>query len=218
VGYHRALSAEGILSLKSTLVMHDNNVGPPPVLEQLAQLNIPTRVFNAKGDTIDGTKAPMREMGSYFHKETRAEELCHRLDRDMTTADATMRQYPDHPKVVILHFGRASDVYLTMRSESIGGKMVEWAGGRMAVLGSGSQQLTSPEIVAQANPDVIIVTDFGYDRLGSSSQIKDLPGVAATNAARNNRLYRVDENDIIYLGPRTGENIVKIARLIRQGE
>src|ERR1043166_9122488 len=29
VGYHRALSAEGILSLHPTAVIHDNNIGPP---------------------------------------------------------------------------------------------------------------------------------------------------------------------------------------------
>src|SRR5947208_5962579 len=31
VGYHRALSAEGILSLKPTLIIHDGSVGPPQV-------------------------------------------------------------------------------------------------------------------------------------------------------------------------------------------
>lgn len=28
VGYHRALSAEGILAAKPTLILHDNNIGP----------------------------------------------------------------------------------------------------------------------------------------------------------------------------------------------
>src|SRR4051812_1801816 len=39
VGYHRALSAEGILSLHPTAVIHDNNIGPPQVVEQLQALN-----------------------------------------------------------------------------------------------------------------------------------------------------------------------------------
>ena len=38
VGYHRALSAEGILSIKPTLVIHDNNVGPEAVMKQLSDL------------------------------------------------------------------------------------------------------------------------------------------------------------------------------------
>src|SRR5262245_58992946 len=35
VGYHRALSAEGILSLKPTVIITDGNIGPPQVVEQL---------------------------------------------------------------------------------------------------------------------------------------------------------------------------------------
>ena len=35
VGYHRALSAEGSLSLHPTAIIHDNNIGPPQVVQQL---------------------------------------------------------------------------------------------------------------------------------------------------------------------------------------
>src|SRR6185503_20885467 len=67
VGYHRALSAEGILSLHPTGIIHDNNIGPPQVVQQLQQLNIPMKQFSAKNDSFDGTKALIREMGAYFH-------------------------------------------------------------------------------------------------------------------------------------------------------
>src|SRR6476659_6173620 len=70
VGYHRALSAEGILSLHPTTVIHDNNIGPPQVVQQLQQLNIPMKTFTAKNDSFDDTKALIPEMGAYFHKET----------------------------------------------------------------------------------------------------------------------------------------------------
>ena len=57
VGYHRALSAEGILSLQPTTIIHDNNIGPPQVVEQLQGLNIPMKSFDAKNDSLEGTKA-----------------------------------------------------------------------------------------------------------------------------------------------------------------
>jgi iron complex transport system substrate-binding protein len=86
----------------------------------------------------------------------------------------------------------------------------------MAVENRGMQRMESPEIIAQANPDVVLLTDYGYDRLSSLDQIKALPGVATSNAARNNRLYRVEENVLNYFGPRSGENIAKVAALIHQ--
>src|SRR3954454_8418762 len=51
VGYHRALSAEGILSLHPTVILSDdNNRGPPQVVDQIKQLNIPIKAFESKND------------------------------------------------------------------------------------------------------------------------------------------------------------------------
>src|SRR5438477_10845460 len=182
VGYHRALSAEGILSLHPTAIIHDGNIGPPNVVQQLQSLNIPMKMFTAKNDSFDNTKALIREMGAYFHKQSRAEELCNTLDAQKATALEKVRQYTDHPKVAVIHFGRASNVYMVVGKGGGGdgggvSQMIELAGGQMAVENKGMQRMESPEIIAQANPDVILLTDFGYDRLGGSlDQIKALRG------------------------------------------
>jgi iron complex transport system substrate-binding protein len=219
VGYHRALSAEGILSLHPTLIIHDNNIGPDQVVHQLQDLNVPMKTFNAKDESIDGEKALLREMGAYFHKEQRAEELCAKLDKEMAAATEAVKRYKDHPRVAVIHFGRASNVYLVVGNGGGGdagsvGRMVEWAGGQMAIDKSGMQRMASPEIIAKSNPDVILMTEFGYDRLGSVEQAKTLPGVAETDAAKNNRIYRVPEHELMYFGPDTGQNVIEVARII----
>ena len=222
VGYHRALSAEGILSLHPTAVIHDNNIGPPQVVQQLQQMNVPMKTFSAKNDSFDGTKALIREMGAYFHKEARAQELCNTLDSQRAASLQKVKQYTDHPRVAVIHFGRASNVYLVVGKGGGGdgggvSQMIELAGGQMAVENNGMQRMESPEIMARANPDVILLTDYGYDRLGGSlDQIKALPGVATSNAAKNNRIYRIEENVLNYFGPRSGENIAKVAAAIHQ--
>src|SRR5215216_5794048 len=134
VGYHRALSAEGILSLHPTAIIHDNNIGPPQVVEQLKGLNVPMKSFDAKNDSVEGTKALIREMGASFHKEARAEELCRTLDAQMAASLEAVRKYTDRPRVAVIHFGRASNVYLVVgKGEGTGdgsaaGRMIEWAG------------------------------------------------------------------------------------------
>lgn len=221
VGYHRALSAEGILSLKPTLIIHDNNIGPDTVVRQLQALNIPMKTFQSKNDSVEGAKALLREMGAFFHKEQRAEQLCTKLDRDMASAVDAVKRYPTTPSVAVIHFGRASSVYLIVGNggggdASTAGKMVEMAGGKMAIEKRGMQQMTSPEVIAQSNPQVILITEYGFDRLGSAEQAKTLPGVAETDAARSGRIYRIEEHDLMYFGPNTGENVLKLAKLIHQ--
>ena len=221
VGYHRALSAEGILSLHPTAIIHDNNIGPPQVVQQIQQLNIPMKTFTAKNDSFDGTKALIREMGAYFHKEARAEELCKTLDEQRAASLEKVKQFSDRPRVAVIHFGRASNVYMVVGKGGGGdgggvSQMIELAGGQMAVENKGMQRMESPEILAQANPDVILLTDVGYDRLGSMDQIKALPGVATSNAAKTGHIYRMEENVLNYFGPRSGENIEKVAAVIHQ--
>lgn len=216
VGYHRALSTEGILSTKPTLIIHDNNVGPEQVMEQMTKLQIPMKVFGTKGEDIETTKQLIKEMGAYFHKEKQADSLNAKLDADMAKALAATAALNDKPKVVIIHFGRANNVYLTLTKNTTGGKMIAWAGGEIPVEGDRGMMQLSAEIIANADPDVILLTDFGYDKLGSLDQIKTLPGLAETKAAKSNRIYRVEEHDMVYIGPRTGENVLRLQKLIRQ--
>lgn len=216
VGYHRALSAEGILAAKPTLIIHDNNIGPEHVVKQLNDLKIPMKVFQNKGSDIDSTKLLIQEMGAYFNKQEKAAELCKKLESDMQQALEKAKQYKDTVKVLIIHFGQASNVFLVMTTKSTAAKMIQWAGGKMAVEDEKGMRQLSAEIVAASDPDVILLTDFGYDRLGSTEKVKELPGVSATKAAKNNRIYRVEEHDLVYLGPRTGENVIMLQQLIHQ--
>jgi len=218
VGYHRALSAEGIVAVKPTLVLHDNNVGPEHVMRQLEQLKIPMKVFEAKGVDIPSTKALVSEMGGYFHREAQAASLNQKLDADMANALRKANVYSTKPKVLIIHFGRASNIYLTITQASTAGKMIEWAGGEIPIQGERGMLQLSPEVIASADPDVILLTDFGYDRLGSPEQITALPGVGATRAAKNKRIYRVEEHDLVYMGPRTGENVLRLQEMMHAGE
>lgn len=216
IGYHRALSAEAILSMKPTLILEDNNIGPEHVVKQLHDLNIPMKQFGMYEHTIAGTDSLIREMGTYFDKSSIAETLCKTLDADMEVALKNTNTFKTKPKVLVIHFGQASNIYLVMTKHSNAAKLIEWAGGEMAVDGERSMTQLSPEIVAQSDPDIILLTDYGYDRLGSKDQIASLPGVSTTRAFANNQIYRVEEHDMVYFGPRTGKNVLKLQQLIHQ--
>lgn len=217
VGYHRALSAEAILAMNPTLILQDNNIGPEHVVKQLQDLKIPMKNFGHYQNTIPGTDSLIHEMGLYFHREHQADSLCARLAGDMKQAIENAAQYPDSVKVLIIHFGQASNNYFVMTNKSTAARMVEWAGGKMAVNDEKGMRQLSPEVVAASDPDVILLTDFGYDRLeGSPEKISELPGVASTKAFKDNRIYRIEEHDLVYLGPRTGQNVQLIQKLIHQ--
>lgn len=220
VGYHMHLSLEGMASLNPDLILHKGghfSIGPAHVVDQIKKIGIPLHSFENKSKDIPSTIALLKEMGTYFGKEKEADSLIQILNRDLEQVKHLADTIQDKPKVLAIHFGQAMNIYLALDKNSVGGQMIEWAGGEYCLeKGKGMNRITSPEMIAEANPDVILLTGFGYDRLGSVEKIKEIPGIGLTNAAQNNRIYRVEAHDLIYYGPRTGQNVKLIHEIIFQ--
>lgn len=217
VGYHMKLSLEGMLSLNPTEILHKGgkwSIGPATIVDQLNELKVPMYSFKNKAKDIASTQALITEMGVYFDKENDAKMLNAILANDMKKVHQNVDSNQVKPKVLVLHYGRAMNIYMAVGTNSTAGKMIKWAGGEMALTGESMTPITAPEIIAESNPDIVLVTDFGFDQLGSVEKVKTLPGLAVTKAAKNNRIYRYEAHDLIYLGPRTGKNILKLQKLL----
>ncbi len=217
VGYHRALAPEPIIAMNPDLVIHSNDIGPENVLPQITKAGLNIKAFGG-ANTIDSAKLLLKELGKFFGVEGRADSLVKVLDAGIAKAADTLKALgvKDSLKVMIIHFGLRNNNYFVMSGRNgVGDKMLRLAGCSPATYdGKGAREM-SPEAVALANPDVIIATDFGYDRMGSMDKfISTVPGVALTNAGKNKRIVRFEEHDIIYFGPRSGDNIIKLINLI----
>ncbi|HTI10206.1 MAG TPA: ABC transporter substrate-binding protein [Puia sp.] len=213
VGYHRALNAEGIISLNPSVVWNDGNWGPPQVIEQLKKVGIPLRQFDG-GNTLDSTKQLIRQVAAEFHNPSAGDSICKKLDADMARVDSVRKTYKDTPRVLIIHFGQAANQYFVLNRKGTPEQMLEWAGAINVADTAQKWKNLSAEVIAKAQPDVILATDFGYDLQGSLEKFKQLPGIALSPAAKNNRIFRIEEHDLVYLGPRTGENVLEIMKLI----
>ncbi len=217
VGYHRALSPESIIAMQPDLVIHSNDIGPANVLPQITNAGLNVKAFGG-ASTIDSAKMLLKELGKFFGEEAKADSLVKKMDNDIAMAADSLKamHVTDTPNVMIIHFGRANNVYFVMSGrKGVGDKLITMAGGRVTVYDAKGARQISAEAVATANPDIIIATDFGYDQMGGMDKfITDVPGVALTNAGKNKRIVRFEEHDLVYFGPRTGENVIKLMKLI----
>jgi iron complex transport system substrate-binding protein len=215
VGYHRALSAEGIISARPTLVLTDGNVGPPPVLEQVRKVGIPVVELHP-GSTVDSAQAALEELGRRFHRERAAASVLAAWKSGMARvlADSARWAAGPRPRVLLMHFGQIINNYLAVNRGSPADGMLRWAGGENAIDSVGGMTRLTPELIVKAAPDVIIATDVGFDRVGSSEKFAALPGVALTPAGKARRIFRIDETEIIYFGPRTPATVSKLATML----
>jgi iron complex transport system substrate-binding protein len=212
VGYHRALSAEGIISARPTLFLTDGNVGPDAVLDQLRKVGIPILVLHP-GATLDSAEQLMSELGRRLARAQAADNVLAvwRAGMDSVLADSGRWAATARPRVLVMHFGQLSNDYLGLKSGGPAAAMIRWAGGQNAIDSAGGMQRLTPELIARLAPAVIIATDVGFDRAGSASKFATLPGVALTPAAKSGRIYRVDETEVMYFGPRTPATVRKLA-------
>jgi iron complex transport system substrate-binding protein len=118
------------------------------------------------------------------------------------------------PRVLIIHFGQIANNYLGLRRGSIGDQMLRWAGGENALDSIGGMQRLTPEAIAKAAPDIIIATDVGFDRYGSAQKFATMPGVDLTPAGKAGRIYRIEEDDVMYYGPRTPDALRRIEAIL----
>ena len=199
--------------MNPTVIWHDGNIGPDNVVTQLNQVGIPLRLFKAE-PTIDSTKDLIMRVAAEFHNEKKGKELCEKLTADMAKLDTERKKYTDKPRVLIVHFGQAMNQYFVMNKNGTAQKMLEWAGAENATDTAQKWKNLSAEVMVAAQPDIILATDYGFDLQGSIEKFKQLPGIALTPAAKNNRIYRIEEHDLIYLGPRTGENVMNLIKLL----
>ncbi|MBS1753108.1 MAG: ABC transporter substrate-binding protein [Ferruginibacter sp.] len=217
VGYHRALNPEGIIAMNPDLVIHSNDIGPENVLPQIIKAGLNVKAFGG-ANTIDSARILLKQLGKFFGVEKVADSLIKKMDDGIAKAADTLKalQLTDSLKVMIIHFGQRNNTYFVMSGRNgVGDKMIRLAGCTPATYNGKGARGMSAEAVAMANPDIIIATDFGYDRMGSMDKfISTVPGVALTNAGKNKRIVRFEEHDLIYFGPRTGDNVIKLINLL----
>lgn len=214
VGYHRALSAEGIISMKPTLFLTDGNVGPEAVLDQLKQVGIPILVIKP-GATLDSAQLLMKQLGTRFHRERAADSVIAqwRSGMDSVWRDTLRYAGQPHPRVLVMHFGQIVNNYLAVGGTGPATQMLHWAGGSNAVDSTGMTRLT-PELIAKLAPDMIIATDVGFDRVGTAAKFAQLPGVNLTPAGKNQRIYRINEQELLYFGPRTPATVRELVTMV----
>ena len=209
IGYRRQLTAEGIISLKPSLVIGTTEAGPPNVIAQLRAAGVPVLVLPVEY-TPAGTKAKISALGKVFGRDAKASELNTLLDRDVAKAAALFSRFKSRPKVMFIYARGPQGAQIGGR-DTAAHAMIELAGGVNAFGGAQGYKPLTSEAAVSANPDVILMLDKGLDSVGGIDGLLKLPGVAQTKAARNRAVVALDDLYLLGFGPRLGRATYDLA-------
>lgn len=201
VGYQRALSAEGIVSLYPDLVILTEEAGPPAVLAQLQAANIPILQLRA-GRSLADVRDAIRVIARALKKDQAGRALTDAIDRQTAElAKVTAGQPTDKRVLFILqHTGGAP---MAAGRETAADSIISLSGARNAVTGYAGYKPLTPEAAATLQPDVILTTARGLAQAGGKDALLTAPGLSLTPAAKTGSLIVMDALLLLGFGPRT---------------
>ncbi|MBF9036700.1 ABC transporter substrate-binding protein [Rhodobacterales bacterium HKCCE2091] len=205
VGYMRALSPEGVLSLDPDLVIAEDGAGPP---EAIAVLNAASVDFVTVPEGFDdgAVGAKVRVVARALGVD--GEPLAARIEREIAAASRDAGR-GDRPRVLFV-LSLQGDRVMASGTGTAADGIIGLAGGQNAVAAfTGYRQMTDEAVIGAA-PDVILMMDRG-DHAGGRSDLAAHPALATTPAVRNGAVVRMDGLLLLGFGPRTPEAVRRLA-------
>jgi serine protease len=211
VGYLRALSAEGVLALRPTLLLTTTDAGPPPVLRQLREAGVRVEMIPAQHGA-EGARARVRAIAALLHREREGAALEARMDLALQALPAPREPRPR----VLFIYARGAGAANVAGRETAADAIISLAGGMNAVQGYANYRPLTPEALVAAAPDAILLTTRGLQSLGGRAAVLAMPGVGATPAGRTGRVIDVDDLLLLGFGPRVGEAAAALSAGLRR--
>jgi iron complex transport system substrate-binding protein len=211
VGHNRTISAEGVISLKPTLVLTSVNAGTKPeVIEQIKSAGITVITFQQEY-SVAGTKKLIQDVANTCQVPSRAKPILKKLDADL----AQVKKAANSPKVLFIYARGTGTMMVSGKGTQVD-KMIELAGGVNATSSFDNYKPLTAEALVTANPDVILLFDSGLESLGGAQGLAKVQGIAQTSAGKNGRIITMDGHLLTGFSPRLGKALQELTQKIVQ--
>ncbi|WP_068109323.1 heme/hemin ABC transporter substrate-binding protein [Tropicimonas marinistellae] len=216
VGYMRALSPEGVLSLTPDLIVAIEGAGPPDAIEVLDAAQVPF-VTIPEGYTKEAIEQKIRAVGAALGEPDAAEALSADVGKALDQAIATAQQGASGKRVLFVISAQGGRI-MASGTGTAADAIIAMAGGVNAVTGYEGYKPISDEAITSAAPDVILMMDRGGDHATATRDLFALPAIASTPAGRTKNLIQMDGLHLLGFGPRTASAVVALSEALDAAE
>jgi iron complex transport system substrate-binding protein len=200
VGYLRALSAEGVLSVNPTLIIASEDAGPPEVVKALKSSGVRYVDIDDK-PTAEGVPDKVRRIGSVVGADEAAKALAAKIETEFASLADDRKRIEARKKVLFIlavQNGRATVGGAGTAADSI----LQLAGADNAAAGVTGYKPVSDEQLTEFTPDAVVVMNRGDGDHHGAGQVLALPGLSQTVAAKTKNLIEMDGLYLLGFGPR----------------
>ena len=207
VGYRRALSPEGVLSVAPTLILALDGSGPPDAIEVLKEAGVEYVAIRDEFSR-DGVIEKIHAVGAAMGVEVEAEALAAKAAKQLDQAQDSAAVAAGTEPMRVLFILSAQDGEFTVGgADTQADSIIRMAGGKNAAADVFGFKTMTPEALAVTAPDVILMLDRQGNHITADDKLFAMPSVKLTPAGRNKALIRMPGAYLLGFGPRTADAI-----------
>ncbi len=217
VGYMRALSPEGVLSVRPDLVIAEDGAGPPEAIDVVRKAGI---AYVPVPDATDraGIIDKILTIGAALGDESDAEALAASVDADLRATEAKAAAIPpERRKRVLFVLSNQGGRIMAGGANTAAEGIIRLAGGVNAVDGFDGYKPLTDEAITRAAPDLILMMARSGDHAPAEADLLTHPAIATTPAAATGALVRMDGLYLLGFGPRTAQAAADLAAMLYGG-
>ncbi|MGE0630598.1 MAG: hemin ABC transporter substrate-binding protein [Hyphomicrobiaceae bacterium] len=201
VGYMRALSTEGILSVGATVMIASQRSGPPDVIKALKASSLPVVLLDEGKAAADISKK-VRTIGRIIVQEKKAEALAKKIDAEFSQLSELRAKIKVRKRAVFALSVQAGRITVGGRDSSAD-FIFALAGLENAAAVLTGYKPIGEEGLIEMSPDFLIIPKPRGGGAPEASALKSMSGVRATPAGKAGHIVEMDLLYLLGLGPRT---------------
>lgn len=203
VGYVRALSPEGVLSVAPDLILSEDGAGPAETIAVLEAAGVEF-VTMPDDPTPQGVLDKIDAVAMALRLPAEGAALKAEVEAGLNAAKARAEAVTERKRVLFVLSLQSGRVMAGGAGSSAEG-IIRLAGGVNAATGfQGYKQMTDEAVIAAA-PDLILMMDREGDQSITAEDVMAHPALGLTPAAANGRIVRMNGMLLLGFGPRTPE-------------
>ena len=203
IGYVRMLSAEGLLSMNPSIILGENDMGPPTVIGQIKQTGVDLKIIPEEKSVL-GILEKIRCIAGIMDVSSYAEELINEKYSEVLFQIEENKRIVSEKKIsaMVIYSMQGTSPIVSGSGES-GDAFLKLTGAQNAFASFQGWKPASAESIIANNPDYIIVTNRLLKRFSNLEELRNHPSLSQTKAAKNNQIIAKDGMAMMGFGPRT---------------
>ena len=213
IGYVRMLSAEGLLSMNPSIILGENDMGPPTVIGQVKQTGVDLKIIPEEKSVL-GILEKIRCVAGIMDVSSYAEELINEKYSKVLFQIEENKRIVSEKKIsaMVIYSMQGTSPIVSGSGES-GDAFLKLTGAQNAFASFQGWKPASAESIIANNPDYIIVTNRLLKRFSNLEELRNHPSLSQTKAAKNNQIIAKDGMAMMGFGPRTISCALEVSKI-----